>query len=44
MKEEIRLFSYWEHFKRLKELALVYPPNHPEIIQLTKTVNELSNP
>lgn len=39
---EIDLFSYWEHFKRLKELALIYPPDHPEIILLTNVVNQLA--
>jgi hypothetical protein len=34
-------FSYWEHFKRLKELALIYPPEHPVIVELTKIINTL---
>jgi hypothetical protein len=34
-------FNYWEHLKRLKELALIYPPEHPVIIKLTETINKI---
>lgn len=40
-KEEILRFSYWEHFKAAKELALIFPPDHPKIIGLNKSINEI---
>lgn len=27
---EIHLYNYYEHFKCAKEMALVYPVNHPK--------------
>ncbi len=39
--KDIALFNYWEHFKFLKDLALIYPPDHPRIVELTKIVNEI---
>lgn len=36
-------FNYWEHFKRLKELSLIYPPEHPLIIELTAVVKRLTS-
>jgi hypothetical protein len=30
MNNEILLMSYWEHFKAAKDLALIYPPEHPQ--------------
>lgn len=39
---EITLLSYWEHFKRAKELALVYPLGHPERILIEKSLTELA--
>jgi hypothetical protein len=26
---EILQLSYWEHFKKAKDIALIYPPEHP---------------
>lgn len=33
--------SYWEHFKYEKDMALVYPPEHPKRIAVHKQTNEL---
>ncbi len=38
---ELLQYSYWEHFKAAKDLALILPPEHPKRIQLEKTINEL---
>lgn len=27
---DILQLSYWEHFKFAKDLALIYPPEHPK--------------
>jgi hypothetical protein len=42
MKNEILIMSYWEHFKKLKDIYLIYPPEHPKRIELQNVVNELS--
>lgn len=39
---EIDKYSYWEHFRYAKELALILPPEHPKRIVLQKTLNNLS--
>lgn len=38
---EILQYSYWEHFKAGKDLAFIFPPEHPKRIQLEKTINDL---
>jgi hypothetical protein len=47
MNNEILLLSYWEHFKAAKDLALIYPINHPkrlaieaELKVLTEKINQ----
>ena len=42
MNKEILLFSYWEHVKADKELARIYPPEHPKRIEINKVINELT--
>lgn len=39
IKFELLKASYWEHFKFAKDLALIYPVNHPKRINIE---NELS--
>lgn len=39
IKLEILNGSYWEHFKYAKELALIYPLNHPKRVKIEKEVN-----
>lgn len=34
-------FNYWEHFKAAKDLALIYPLNHPKRLVVEKSLNEL---
>jgi hypothetical protein len=38
---EILKFSYWEHFKKAKDLALIYPPEHPERLLLQKEIDKM---
>jgi hypothetical protein len=38
---EILKYSYWEHFKHLKDISLILPLDHPRRIELEKSVNEL---
>lgn len=40
---DILLLNYWEHFKLAKDLALVYPPEHPKRKLLEQTLSELLN-
>jgi hypothetical protein len=42
MNNEILLLSYWEHFKAAKDLALIYPINHPKRISLENELKKLS--
>lgn len=42
MSNEILLFNYWEHFKAAKDLALVYPIDHPKRIALEAELQRLS--
>ena len=41
IKLRIVRFNYWEHFKRLKELALILPIGNPERDELEKNVDDL---
>jgi hypothetical protein len=41
IKLEILQYSYWEHFKYAKDLALVLPLNHPKRIKAEQVMNEL---
>lgn len=41
--KEIALMSYWEHFKRAKELALIYPPEHPLRQKIESVLSELQS-
>lgn len=41
IKLTIVRFNYWEHFKRLKEIALILPIGNPERDDLEKNVNDL---
>lgn len=38
---EIETYSYWEHFKAAKELALILPPDHPKRKKIEKAANEI---
>lgn len=38
---EILEFSYWEHFKAAKDIALILPIEHPKRKRLEKVINEL---
>ena len=36
MELEILKYSYWEHFKRAKELSMVLPLNSPDRVAIEK--------
>jgi hypothetical protein len=38
---EILEYSYWEHFKALKDISLILPLNHPKRKKFEKTTNEI---
>lgn len=44
--KEIRILilkhSYWEHFKFAKDVSHIYSPEHEKIIELQKTINQIS--
>lgn len=40
---EILEYSYWEHFKALKDVSLILPIEHPKRKQLEKATNEILN-
>lgn len=42
MNNDILLFSYWEHFKAAKDIALVYPVDHPKRVALEVELQKLS--
>ncbi len=42
IKNEILEYSYWEHFKYAKDLALILPVEHPKRKLIEAKVNELS--
>ena len=39
---EILQYSYWEHFKAAKDLALILPIDHPKRIELQNTIDSLN--
>jgi len=39
--KEILKFNYWEHIKAEKELSFIYPPDHPKIILIHKSAEEI---
>lgn len=39
--KEILLMSYWEHFKRAKELALIFSPEYPQRVKVQQAIDEL---
>ena len=41
IKIEILEYSYWEHFKVLKDVALILPIEHPKRKKLENTINEI---
>jgi len=41
IEKEILNYSYWEHFKEAKDLALILPLNHPKRIRLEKELNNI---
>ena len=46
MKEielEILEYSYWEHFKQAKDLALILPIDHPKRVSVEKELNEIQS-
>ena len=40
---EILQYSYWEHFKKAKDLALVFTPEHRKRIELEAVLNDISD-
>jgi hypothetical protein len=40
-KLEILEGNYWEHYKFAKDMALVYPIDHPKRVEIEKTLNDL---
>ena len=42
MELEILRYSYSEHFKKAKDLALILPVGHPERILLQNTIDEIT--
>ena len=40
-KIEILEYSYWEHFKALKDISLVLPMTHPKRKKIEKSANEI---
>lgn len=43
VKLEILTASYWEHFKAAKDLAMLYPVEHPKRIAVEKALNEIQS-
>ncbi len=50
IKLEILEYSYWEHFKFAKDIALILPIDHPkrkliesEVNRLSEKINKLRN-
>lgn len=41
IKLELLQYSYWEHFKSAKDLALVLPLNHPKRNALERELNKI---
>ena len=41
IQEEILQQSYFEHFKAAKDLAHVFPPEHPKRIRLQNAIDEI---
>ena len=41
MNNEILKANYWENFKFAKELALIYPIEHPKRVKIEKELNEM---
>lgn len=41
IKIEILQYSYWEHFKALKDVALILPIEHPKRKKLEDATNEI---
>jgi hypothetical protein len=41
IKLQILEYSYWEHFKALKDISLILPITHPKRILLDNEVNKL---
>jgi hypothetical protein len=41
IKLELLQYSYWEHFKQAKDLALVLPLNHPKRKEIEKELSEM---
>ena len=41
IKLQILEYSYWEHFKALKEISLILPIYHPKRIILDKEVDKI---
>jgi hypothetical protein len=38
---EILEYSYWEHFKHAKDLALILPLEHPKRKEVEKELNQI---
>lgn len=39
--KEILLYSYWEHFKAGKDLALILPVGHPKRLAIEEELNKI---
>ncbi len=39
---EVLKYSYWEHFKRAKELSLILPLKHPKRVVIEKELNVMA--
>lgn len=40
-ESEIVELNYWEHFKKAKDLRLVYPFDHPKLAELENAMNDI---
>jgi len=40
--QQIIQANYWENFKFAKELALIYPIDHPKRVKVEKELNEMA--
>ncbi len=43
IRKDILQLSYWEHFKKAKDLALILPPEHPQRLELEQELKTLLN-
>ncbi len=41
IRRDILQFSYWEHFKKAKDISHIFPPEHPNRIELQSVMDDL---